>query len=272
MKKITIISMALLLGITVYGQQPQTGEQPRREVKWVNPEIAEMPGLSHHILQSKNLGHEVGYVVWTPPGYGKKTTKKFPVIYFLHGAGGNEAKDASGFSDWVKKAIDEGIISPVICVFPNGGMSGYREEVEKMIIEELIPLVDKNYKTVAKPKGRLLAGFSMGGAGSVYLAIQHPHVFGAAGSMGGGIRNNNDELTQAISSAIPVWKKNKFRFFMVNGDNDRPDAFTDFSVLLNKEGISNKVIILPDTKHNLGLYYERSVMQLISFIGENLKK
>ena len=278
MRKATTILLSTIFSTSLFSQQPQNEEQtapsqqqPRREVKWVNPEIPDMAGLSHHILQSKNLGHDVGYAVWTPPEYNEKTKKRFPVIYFLHGAGGNESKDAAGFSGWVIKAMDEGIIPPVICVFPNGGMSGYRGEVEKMIVDELIPVIDNNYRTVPKARSRLLAGFSMGGAGSVYLAIQHPGVFSAAGSMGGGLRNSNDELTQAISAATPIWKKNKFRFFMVNGDNDRPEAFTSFSELLNKEGIANKVVILPDTKHNLGLYYERSVIQLISFIGENLK-
>jgi hypothetical protein len=90
--------------------------------------------------------------------------------------------------------------------------------------------------------------------------------------MGGGLRSNNEELKNAITSALPVWKRNKFRFYLVNGDQDRPDAFTEFSEWLTREGVDNRVVILPDTKHNLGLYYERSVIQLLSFIGENLKK
>ncbi len=273
MKKFACISIALFWGINVFAQQPQAAEEPRREVKWVNPEIVDMPGLSHHILQSKNLGHHVGYVVWTPPEYNEKTKKRFPVIYFLHGSGGNETSDAVPFSERVKQAIAEKTIPPVICVFPNGGRSGYQNEVEEMIIEELIPEVDKNFRTLASPKSRALTGFSMGGAGSVYLAIKHPEFFCAAASMGGGLRNQEGELNAAIEKAIPVWKKNKFGFFLVNGDQDRPEAFKDFSVLLEKEGISNKVVILHDANHNLKLhYFPRSGNQLIAFIGDNLKK
>jgi len=261
----------------VPNERGANNQRPRREIKWVNPDIKEMPGLSHHILQSKSLGHEVGYSVWTPPGYEKNTGKKYPVIYFLHGAGGNESADAAGFSDWAKKAIEAGNLPPVICVFPNGGMSGYRGEVETMIVDELISTMDKNYRTISKAKSRALAGFSMGGAGSVYLSIMHPELFCCAGSMGGGIggRRSNPEyeaqINQAIEKAIPVWKKNKFGFFMVNGDNDRPDAFKDFSSKLNTEKIDNKVVVLPDTKHNLGLYYERSVMDLLAFLGKHLE-
>jgi enterochelin esterase-like enzyme len=133
-------------------QNAPAEQRPRREVTWVNPLSSEKEGLTHHILNSKNLGHDVGYVVWTPPSYNYYAKKRFPVIYFLHGAGGDESKDAIGFSDWVKKGIDQGVIPPVICVFPNGGMSGYRGEAEKMIVDELIPLIDQSYRTIANPK------------------------------------------------------------------------------------------------------------------------
>lgn len=273
MKKFACISFALFLVINVFAQQPQAAEEPRREVKWVNPEIADMPGLQHHILHSENLGHEVGYVVWTPDGYSEKTKKRYPVIYFLHGSGGNETSDAAGFSGLVKQAIAEKTIPPVICVFPNGGRTGYRSEGEKMIIEELIPEVDMKYRTVAKAKSRALAGFSMGGGGSVYLAIRYPELFCAAASMGGGLRNQDGEMDDAIEKAIPVWKKNKFGFFLVNGDQDRPEAFKDFSALLEKEGIANEVIILPDANHSLKIhYFPRSGSQLIAFIGKHIRK
>jgi len=279
MKKTTILILVLFLSGALFAQQNNPERQtnrerqrPRREVKWVNPEIKEMPGLVHHVLQSKSLGQEVGYVVWTPPGYAEKSNKKYPVIYFLHGAGGNESADAASFSGWVKKAIDEAKLPPVICVYPNGGMSGYRGDVESMIIEELIPLIDKNYRTKARAKSRALAGFSMGGSGSVYLSMRHPELFCAAASMGGGIRGENEETSREIADAIPVWEKNKFGFFMVNGDNDHPEAFKNFSEILDNEKISHQVLILPDTNHNLGLYYERSVDQLLAFLGKHIKK
>jgi S-formylglutathione hydrolase FrmB len=112
----------------------------------------------------------------------------------------------------------------------------------------------------------------MGGSGSVYLSIMHPELFCAAGSMGGGIRGRSEQTDVAIEKAISVWKKNGFGFFLVNGDNDRPEAFKEFSITLKKNGIEYDVLILPDTKHNLGLYYERSVGQLLAFLGKHLKK
>jgi len=247
-------------------------QRPTKNVQWVNPNTQAIPGLSHHILTSEAMGHDVGYVVWTPPDYSTDVNKRYPVIYFLHGAGGDESADARGFSSWAARAIAHGSLPPALWVFPNGGMSGYRGDVERMIIEELIAAIDRDYRTVAKPESRALAGFSMGGAGSVYLSTVHPDLFCAAGSMGGGIQSRSEQMITAIERAVPVWKKNGFGFFLVNGDNDRPDAFRDFSTILDANGIDNEVLILPDTKHNLGLYYERSVSRMLAFLGEHLTK
>ena len=132
--------------------------------------------------------------------------------------------------------------------------------------------IDKDYRTIAKPQSRALAGFSMGGSGSVYLSIMHPELFCAAGSMGGGMRNRSDQTVAAIEKAIPIWKKNNYGFFLVNGDNDRPDAFKEFSMILEENRINKEILILPNTKHNLGLYYERSVSKMLAFLGKHLQK
>ena len=67
----------------------------RRKISWVNPKLPPGPGLSHHVLESKAMGHDVGYVVWVPPDYDAKADRRYPVIYFLHGAGGNESSDSA---------------------------------------------------------------------------------------------------------------------------------------------------------------------------------
>ncbi len=248
-----------------------TAEQDARDkVEWVNSEIAPIPGLSHHLLQSKALGEDVGYVVWTPEEYGK-SNKRYPVIYFLHGVGGTESADAGGFSQWVSKAIGDGSLPPVICVFPNGGVSYYRGEVEKMIVDELIPLIDKNYSTISQAESRALAGFSMGGEGAVYLSIMYPELFCVAGSMGGELNPDDPQLKIAIEKAVPLWKKSNHGFYLVNGDGDQPDAFKDFGNILAEEGINHRIVILPDTDHNLGHYYERSVSALLAFLSKHIK-
>ena len=144
-------------------------------------------------------------------------------------------------------------------------MYEYRQVIYRMRLGE-------SDRSIAKAESRALAGFSMGGAGSVYLSVRHPELFCAAGSMGGGIRGGSEDMAAAIEKAMPVWKANGFGFFLVNGDNDRPEAFTSFATTLRAAGVEAEVLILPDTKHNLGLYYERSVGKLLAFLGRHLQE
>ena len=266
MRKIIFVFLTLFF---LLGVEKSSAQRAGRDVKWVNPEIKEMVGLSHCVLKSAAMGFDVGYVVWTPEGYSQNTGKRYPVIYFLHGMGGNETSDAAAFSGFVSKAIQDKLLPPVICVFPNGGVSGYRGEVEKMIIDELIPTIDKEYRTIAKGQSRAVTGFSMGGSGSIYFSVMHPGLFCVAGSMGGGFRAN-EELLKAVENAILVWKNSNYAFCLVNGDNDRPEAFKEFAAILDKHGIENKVMIIADTGHDLGKYYIESSGQFFGIVKAHI--
>lgn len=247
-------------------------EDERRDVSWVNTKLPDSPGLTHHVLSSQAMEHDVGYVVWTPPGYDEDSGKRYPVIYFLHGMGGNESADSGGFSSRVAGAIKDGVVPPVICVFPNGGRSGYRNEVERMIIDELIPTIDHNYRTIAKASSRALAGFSMGGMGSVRLVAAYPELFCLAASWGGGGRSGDTATFDAVKDNADVFKQNNTAFLQIRGDSDR---FTEgneaFAKQLDELGITNEYIVLNDTSHNLGHYYERSSDQMMAFIGRHIQ-
>jgi len=250
---------------------PGVARAQQPEVSWVNPKLPEGPGLTHHILDSKAMGHEVGYVVWTPDGYDSSGAVRYPVIYFLHGMGGNESADAGGFSARVASGIRAGTMPSVLCVFPNGGRSGYRDEVETMIVEELIPLIDRTYPTQAGAKARAIAGFSMGGAGAVRLSILHPTTFCAAGSWGGGMWREADALLSAAERGAQTLKMHGFGILLINGDQDRPEAFKALADKLQELTVDHEVVVLPDTPHNLGLYYERSGREMVRFLGKRLR-
>jgi S-formylglutathione hydrolase FrmB len=80
-------------------------------------------------------------------------------------------------------------------VLPDGGFASWyfdspkdsTSRYETYIIDELVPLIDRRYKTRATADGRAISGLSMGGHGALYLAFRHQDVFGAAGSMSGGV-------------------------------------------------------------------------------------
>lgn len=249
-------------------------QQSKRKISWVNPKIANVNGLQHKVLASKSLGHDVGYAVWTPPKFDDSGTTRYPVVYFLHGAGGTEASDSGGFSSMVAGAIQAGKFPPAICVFPNGGLSGYRDKVESMIIDELIPMIDHDYPTKPKASGRVLAGFSMGGAGSVHLSMHHPKLFCGAGSWGGALSwqgsGEDSPLLPVAKAAAAALKTSQFALLTINGDQDRPEGFAPLNKVLKPLGIPHKIVKLPDTKHNLGHYYKRAGTTMLTFLAERL--
>ncbi|WP_430454339.1 alpha/beta hydrolase [Rhodopirellula europaea] len=255
---------------------PAFAQRTRKPITWVNSDIPNFAGLEHKVLKSDALGHDVGYVVWTPPGFSADADTRYPVVYFLHGAGGSERSDAAGIASLLAKGIRNKTMPPAICVCPNGGMSSYRGEVESMIVDELIPLIDSTYPTRADAKSRVVAGFSMGGAGSVRLSLLHPDLFCAAGSWGGALAFRGDA---AESPLLPAAKKNAetlrangYAALLINGDGDRPDAFALLAETFRAHDIPHQVVIVENTKHNLGDYHKKTADQMISFLGKQLQQ
>ena len=102
------ISLPLALLFAAITASIATAQRTERKINWVNSEIASVKGLEHKVLASKSLKHDVGYVVWTPPNYDDSGNRRYPVLYFLHGAGGTEASDSGGFSrpsPWMRSSI-----------------------------------------------------------------------------------------------------------------------------------------------------------------------
>ncbi|MFV0591830.1 MAG: alpha/beta hydrolase [Draconibacterium sp.] len=155
---------------------------------------------------SQSMNKDIGVVVITPENY--TTDENYPVLYLLHGYSGNQ-------NDWITKVPeikDYADQYRFIIVCPDGGFSSWYFDspvdknwmYETYVSDELIKWVDKNYSTKAAPAGRAITGLSMGGHGALYLAFRHQDVFGAAGSMSGGIDirpfPNNWELSKRLGN------------------------------------------------------------------------
>ena len=152
---------------------------------WVNkPEAGELPrGVAHSTFFSRAHGTDAGYCIYLPPGYESDAAARYPVIYNLHGADGNELH---GFDEVA--VLDAGIRAgrwpPMIVVMANGGQRTFfknshdgRFQAETLIIRELIPHIDDNYRTIAEGRGRCIEGHSMGGRGATRLAMKYPSLF-----------------------------------------------------------------------------------------------
>jgi S-formylglutathione hydrolase FrmB len=138
---------------------------------------------------SAAMNKDIKAVVIRPDDY--SMSKKFPVLYLLHGFSGN-------YSDWVLKAPSVKKLSDVyqmIIVCPDGGFASWyfdspmskEWQYETYISKELIGYVDGHYSTITDRSGRAITGLSMGGHGALYLAFKHLDIYGAAGSMSGGV-------------------------------------------------------------------------------------
>ena len=144
-------------------------------------------GVSHKNFFSNLMNQEIGYNIYLPPDY-KENDGKYPVIYWLHGMGGNESSDiwiAEFYQKYYADNHSSDLKMPkVIIVFVNGTeASGYWNAidgslpVESIIITELIPHIDNTYRTISTRAGRVIEGFSMGGQGALFYAAKYPELF-----------------------------------------------------------------------------------------------
>lgn len=139
---------------------------------------------------SKVLKKETSFVIITPTNYEQKNMR-LPVVYLLHGHGGNYASFIHYAAQLPAKADQLNIL--MVC--PDGGFNSWYFDspvdssvrYETMITTELINYIDQHYPTVPDRKHRGITGLSMGGHGALYLAIRHSETFGAAGSLSGGV-------------------------------------------------------------------------------------
>jgi len=137
-------------------------------------------------LSSSILGHSVDYCAALPPGY-ENSGERYPVLYFLHGLFENEKSwsEHTGREIW-EGLISKGAIGKFIVVLPDGGRTFYvnsfdsRVRYEDFFIKELVPEVDRKFRTIANRQARGVSGTSMGGFGALHLGMLHPDVFGSA--------------------------------------------------------------------------------------------
>jgi enterochelin esterase-like enzyme len=135
-------------------------------------------------FDSAQLRRNWNYDVYLPTGY-ESSGLSYPVLYLLHGNGGSRA-------DWpvkghLQETLDQliavGRMPPAIVVMPDGGRSWYVDRAEPMesaIVQELIPEVEKRFRTLRERDGRLLGGHSTGAYGAFRLALKFPERFAAA--------------------------------------------------------------------------------------------
>ena len=166
--------------------------------------------------ESKTVGAKRWMQVYTPPGYSKE--KKYPVLYLLHGIGGNEREEwAKGGG--VPHVILDNLIAdkkaePMIVVLPNGNattnrpttdsggsggrrgfgdLTGWGKPFENDLIKEIIPFIESHYSVKAERESRALAGLSMGGGQSLNIGLANLDTFAWVGGFSSAPNTNPPE-------------------------------------------------------------------------------
>ena len=170
-------------------------------------------------MKSTYLKKTTKFVVIQPANQNKQLNpqERYPVVYLLHGYGGNYAQWSQTAPQLAKTADD----LKIIFVCPDGGKGSWYFDspidstirYESYITKELVPYIDANFPTKANSKSRAISGLSMGGHGAMYLAIRHSDIFGAAGSTSGGVDFRPFPKNWDIKNALGEYETNKERWY-----------------------------------------------------------
>ena len=176
--------------------------------------------------QSESIGKAREALVYLPPGY-DRGRDRYPVLYLLHGAGGDqrtwiERQQANVILD---NLIAAGELRPLIVVMPygytsrlepgqrRGGPASYKTDMEEFAVDffaDLVPLVESRYRVVAEPSHRAIAGLSMGGGQSLAIGLTNPGMFSAVAGFSSAmqIANNADwggvDMAAALTNAEAI--------------------------------------------------------------------
>jgi enterochelin esterase-like enzyme len=153
--------------------------------------------VTHHFFRSTLAGDERDFWVYTPAGYDARRKEPYPVFFLLHGLGdeANSWIENGAANVILDNLIAQGKAKPMIMVntlgygYPNGPSGAMREGMldnfAKIVLQEVLPIVEKNYNAAKTPSMRAIAGLSMGGAEATVTGLNHLDTFAYVGSFSG---------------------------------------------------------------------------------------
>ncbi len=252
------------------------------------------PRVRSSVLDSKLMARKIPYRVVLPQGYDTKeeASRRYPVIYLLHGLTGN-------FANWTDrtKLSEYAAAFKLIVVTPDGENGWYTDSLSKpndryesYIIKELIPEVDRKYRTLSRREHRAIAGLSMGGYGAVKFGLKYPELFRLAGSFSGAVgaasiteaqfpgavgktidgifgpvgsdtRRSNDLFDMVRSMTPELMKAIPFLYIDCGTEDFLFQNNRDFIALLVEKGVPHEYRQLPGA-HNWA-YWDKQVQELL---------
>lgn len=261
-------------------------------------------------MSSKVMGKDIAYSVYLPPDY-ETSRRSYPVVYLLHGYTDDETAWVQ-FGE-VNQTVDEGIangtIPPMIIVMPDGGVTFFiddykgRAKFETMLLEELMPSVESQYRIRQKKDFRGISGLSMGGYGATILAMRHPDLFAACAAFSSAYRTDEEmanmgdryddvlgklygenlegeaRLTEHWHQYSPLYQAKTMdteqlksvRWYIDCGDEDfLYEGNSIMHIILRKRDIPHEYRVRDGT-HNWS-YWRTGIKEGLKFIGESFHR
>lgn len=213
------------------------------------------------LFPSKSTGTSRRAFVYTPPGY-DNSKQKYPVLFLQHGWGEDEtAWTNQGRANLIMdNLIAENKIKPFIIVMTYGMTNEVKfgqlrsfdiKPFQTVLIDELIPYIDNNFRTLANPNNRAMAGLSMGGMETKTITLARPDVFAYYGLLSGGTYKPDD-----------IKDKSKVKLiFLSCGSKERPEGVKSATEELKTAGFNAVSYISEGTAHEFQTW-RRSLYQL----------
>lgn len=267
-------------------------------VKWVNvvpPSIKADPALVHGTFFSEANTTDIGYFVALPRGYDAPDAKarRFPVIYYLHGGNGNEGRGVQGYPS-LRPMLTSEDYPAAFFVVVNGGNPNYIDTADSKGgtgFIELVAHIDRTYRTIAAPEGRVMLGHSMGGRATGRIILKHPELIGTGVAMSGGHQREKAMSetgaggrgeSKLINAKDNSWDNAtlyanragapRVRLMVVVGDKDsnyQPNL--DWCAHLTKLKIPHELIVVPGAGHGIDLKIQNTDRRVFGFIADSLK-
>lgn len=226
--------------------------------------------LHEHLYKSSSLGTTRRIVVYTPPGYDPAAKKTYPVLYLYHGAGDNETfwTRVGRANHIMDNLLADGKTRPALIVScfghssvppgPEAGTDGVElyevSVIEKDILENIIPLVEQNYRVGKKGKDRAIAGLSMGGYLALTIGLNNAAQFGYVADFSGGFRGDQDLAVNFKPLLADKNKSNKqLKLVWIRVGATEGEIVTNnrqVEEFLTENGIKHEWEVVPDGRHS----------------------
>ncbi|MDP3229190.1 MAG: FecR domain-containing protein [Acidovorax sp.] len=227
------------------------------------------PGCVHTSFRSAEMQVDIGINVLLPPLYEAQPQRRFPVLYFLHGLGGDEHTEAARFAELLRAAMARGELPEFIAVFPNVG-PGYTPRpvvAGRVFARELPQEVDARFRTVATREGRVLCGLGYGGKRAVLHGTIGANVFGASCAVDDTFRGGTPSFLRLIESFRRRIEQNPPHLLLLHGQPHATPYADTLVTALRSKGIAIEARKLPSLAPESEAYHAAILAELRTLLN-----